>query len=181
MKSYRIGLIAAVVCASFITLAEKSFAGGAVAHGGVHGGHIGNGHLGQGHFGFGNSCFGFGNSCFGGGFGCGGWGCEGLYGCTIGGNDERIPFYALYPPVYYSHIVARSYGWTPFAYSPDAIILPLEEGGSKEIINPFVPPSNPPATQPKTKPTSEHTADDAESSIHVVVNPYVLPAVADAN
>jgi hypothetical protein len=167
---YRVGLIASIVCGSLITFAGRSFAAGAV-HGGVHGGHGRVGHIGRDHFGVG---FGFG------GFGCG-FGCEGLYGCTLGGNDERIPFYALYPPVYYSHIVARPYGWTPFAYSPDAIILPLEDGGSKEIINPFVPPSNPPATQPKVKPTSEHTADDAESSVHVVVNPYVLPAVADAN
>ncbi|HKD36626.1 MAG TPA: hypothetical protein VKB78_07490 [Pirellulales bacterium] len=110
------------------------------------------------------------------GFGFGGFG---LWGCDIGGNDERIPFYAVFPPVYYSRIVARPYGWTPFAYTPDAIILPLEESGSKEIINPYVPRTNPatpevvPTPSTKAKPSSDRTADDSENNIHVVVNPYV--------
>jgi hypothetical protein len=109
---------------------------------------------------------------------CGGawlWGYDAPY------ERDHIPFYALHPPVYYSYPIARAYGWTPFAYSPDAVILPLDEGGAKQIINPFVPPSNPPAPAPSTKakPSAERTADDAASTVHVVVNPYVGESVAD--
>jgi hypothetical protein len=39
----------------------------------------------------------------------------GGYGSSIYAN-ERVPFYALTPPVYYKHPVARSYGYSPFAY-----------------------------------------------------------------
>src|SRR5438105_11322463 len=60
-------------------------------------------------------------------------GCGYGYGCWSGYDSpferDHIPFYAMHPPVYYSQIVPRAMGWTPFAYSPDAIILPLEEGG----------------------------------------------------
>jgi hypothetical protein len=103
------------------------------------------------------------------------WGYDAPY------ERDHIPFYALHPPVYYSYPVARAYGWTPFAYSPDAVILPLEEGGAKQIINPFVPPSNAPVPTPnvKAKPSAERTTDDSPSTIHVVVNPYVGASVAD--
>ena len=33
-------------------------------------------------------------------------------------NGDTPPFYALYPPVYYSRPYARSYGFSPFAYPP---------------------------------------------------------------
>ena len=33
-------------------------------------------------------------------------------------DNYRIPYYALYPPVYYSYPVARPYGYSPFAYPP---------------------------------------------------------------
>jgi hypothetical protein len=115
--------------------------------------------------------------CYGGGYGYG-WGYDVPY------ERDHIPFYAVHPPVYYSYPVARAYGWTPFAYSPDAVILPLEEGGAKQIINPFVPPSNVPVPTPptpniKAKPSAERTTDDSASTIHVVVNPYVGSSVAD--
>lgn len=31
---------------------------------------------------------------------------------------EAVPYYSLYPPVYYSCRVARTYGYSPFAYPP---------------------------------------------------------------
>src|SRR5437868_5814936 len=68
---------------------------------------------------------------------CGGcWSGYG-YGYDYPYERDHIPFYALHPPVYYSHPIARAYGWTPFAYPPTAIIVPLEDSGPKEIINPF--------------------------------------------
>ncbi len=33
-------------------------------------------------------------------------------------NERVVPHFALYPPVYYSAPVPRSYGWSPFAYPP---------------------------------------------------------------
>jgi hypothetical protein len=32
--------------------------------------------------------------------------------------QDTPPFYAMYPPVYYSQPMSRSYGWSPFAYPP---------------------------------------------------------------
>ncbi|HEV2968687.1 MAG TPA: hypothetical protein VGY55_01785 [Pirellulales bacterium] len=95
-------------------------------------------------------------------------------------EQDHIPFYASHPPVYYSHPIARAYGWTPFAYPPAAIILPLEDGGPKEIINPFVPPSNAPAPTPNTKakPSGEQTADSNAATPHLIVNPYVATSLA---
>ena len=33
-------------------------------------------------------------------------------------DSNLLPFYSLYPPVYYSHPVRRPYGFTPFAWRP---------------------------------------------------------------
>jgi len=54
-------------------------------------------------------------------------------------NSYRIPYFALYPPVYYDQKVARPYGFTPFATPPgippaEAQFVPRE---LKEIANPF--------------------------------------------
>ena len=32
--------------------------------------------------------------------------------------QDTPPFYAMYPPVYYSRPMARAYGFSPFAYPP---------------------------------------------------------------
>ncbi|HEX4145370.1 MAG TPA: hypothetical protein VHY91_17835 [Pirellulales bacterium] len=32
--------------------------------------------------------------------------------------QDTPPFYAMYPPVYYSQPMSRAYGWSPFAYPP---------------------------------------------------------------
>lgn len=52
-----------------------------------------------------------------GGFGYGGWG-QANYGQGIYQGTSRIPpYFALHPPVYYSHeIVRRPMGMSPFAY-----------------------------------------------------------------
>ena len=39
---------------------------------------------------------------------------------------EDIPLYALHPPVYYSHIVARPYGYSPYAYYPGIVTPDFE-------------------------------------------------------
>ncbi len=35
-------------------------------------------------------------------------------------TQEHIPYFAKHPPVYYSHPVARPYGYFPYAYVPAA-------------------------------------------------------------
>lgn len=36
-------------------------------------------------------------------------------------STESIPYFAEFPPVYYSHPVARTYGYSPYAYPPGVI------------------------------------------------------------
>ena len=51
----------------------------------------------------------------------GGFGYGGGYGSGMPYNvygQDSIPYFALYPPVYYSHPVPRPYGFSPFAYPP---------------------------------------------------------------
>ncbi len=182
--------VSIVVLAGGATLAfsNQSLFAGSPGHGGGHGFNLGIGShfdLGLGRFDrrrfdFNRNRFGFGFDGFGfDGFGLNGFG---LWGCDLEGNDNHIPFYALHPPVYYSRIVPRAMGWTPFAYSPDAIILPLDEGGPKQIINPFVPPINEPIPTPapsvKAKPSADKTAADSDS-IRVIINPYVGTTLAN--
>jgi hypothetical protein len=71
----------------------------------------------------------------GGGYGLGffNYGNTGVY-------MERIPYYALYPPVYYSYPVPRTYGYSPFAYPPGTMTPELPAPvKAAEYINPFVP------------------------------------------
>jgi hypothetical protein len=160
-----------------LAISNQAVFAGSGGHGG-HGSHMGNGRIDNDRLDFFRNRFNTFDGSFGG---------FGFWGCNLFGNDERIPFYAIFPPVYYSRIVARPYGWTPFAYSPDAIIMPVEESGSKEIINPYVPrgttptPEVVPTPGTKAKPSADHTADETESGIHVVLNPYVGTNLAGGN
>lgn len=145
----------------------------------------------RGHNGF-DGRFGFGGG-YGAGYGWGGWGGE-LFGVELGGNEDRIPFYALHPPVYYSYPIARPYGDSPFAYPPGLYAAGTEEGGPKMIVNPYALPDaapakagpnaapsksapnnpNPPAPAPagkspsNVKPTAGRTASLLEESQPVV-------------
>jgi hypothetical protein len=120
--------------------------------------------------------------CYGGGFG-------GFGGYNVYTNSDRPPFYAMFPPVYYSYPVPRPYGYSPFAYppgtmTPEVLSVPL----ASTITNPFVAPENvspPVPTMPSTpgkpqelpgkaKETSHRVADgDHLQRIKVVSNPYV--------
>jgi len=53
---------------------------------------------------------------------------------------QNIPFYALYPPVYYSQPVPRTYGYSPFAYPPGFMTPEVVEPSEPEVmVNPHVP------------------------------------------
>jgi len=93
----------------------------------------------------------------GGGYGFGGFGLvNGTY--TL----DPPPYFSLFPPVYYSHITPRPYGFSPYAYpgfvgTPERIDMPSV---------PFVPRRSQPAAK---QPTSAQTA----AKPVIIKNPYV--------
>ena len=96
-------------------------------------------------------------------------------------GHEHIPYFALHPPVYYSYPVARTYGYSPFAYpfgspTPEIEMAPPKvekKPEPKTTLNPFVR-----ETSVKEASHAEHAAP-AEPK--VVYNPYVAaPRVAEA-
>ncbi len=90
------------------------------------------------------------------------------YGNT--GYMDRIPYYALYPPVYYSYPVARTYGYSPFAYPPGTMTPQVRpQVQAAEYINPFVPKQASPAADRSTRATSRNPVRVAKTYI----NPFV--------
>ena len=88
---------------------------------------------------------------------------------NYGYNQPRIPYYALYPPVYYSYPVARTYGYSPFAYPPGTMtpeLAPDRQGAA--IRNPFVP------QEPKPTPTADRHAAVGK----VLANPFYQQAAS---
>src|SRR4029078_11634333 len=73
--------------------------------------------------------------------GYGAWGWGGWGGYAMYGHEGLLPHYALYPPVYYSLPVPRTYGYSPFAYPPTVMTPEVSMGDEQplEIINPYVP------------------------------------------
>ncbi len=83
------------------------------------------------------------------------------------------PYFSLHPPVYYSYPVARSYGYSPYAYpgsfqSPE-VVMP------QVIENPYVQPQS--APQPKEEPTVREKTVSA-ASYQIIENPFVRSANA---
>ncbi len=78
-------------------------------------------------------------------------------------ND--IPYFAKFPPVYYSHIVRRPYGVSPYAVPPGIAPIEMSIAPSEPqlIVNPFVAPSIP--TSPGVPLSPSVPLSDAESSI----------------
>lgn len=107
-------------------------------------------------------------------FGFGGFGFD--IGRLYGVLADNVPFYAAFPPVYYSAPVPRTYGYSPFAYppgyaTPDLAFAPL---AAKEITNPYVPASTVPAAkQSEAKPENNVTQSATTAVPLAIVNPYV--------
>ena len=88
------------------------------------------------------------------------------FGAPFGGyTSERIPYYALHPPVYYSHVVPRPYGYSPWAYPPGTM-EPTPAPQPQTYINPYVPQD-----EPAEKKTEEQTARTTRAKR--VLNPFV--------
>ena len=83
--------------------------------------------------------------------------------------NGRPPFYAEFPPVYYSYPIARPYGQYPFAYTPNSVMpcatVPVEpaqpQPEAEMVYNPFVSVAK--SDRPKTR----------QPEPLVVLNPYV--------
>lgn len=86
----------------------------------------------------------------------------------------RVPYYALFPPVYYSYPVARTYGYSPFAYPPGTITPDAPPVQAAVYLNPFVP-------QPAAGDQAEPTTDDkAAAAPRVYYNRFVKSAASAA-
>jgi len=93
----------------------------------------------------------------------------GGYGSSIYAN-ERLPFYSLYPPVYYKQAIPRSYGYSPFAY-PLGSPTPTPISVSPQLVmNPYCPAAPGPA------PDEGELADRPKPVI--IRNPFVPDATA---
>ena len=79
----------------------------------------------------------------------GGWNAQGWSGqngfCypAWGYDMGRVPYYALFPPVYYSEPVSRPYGQSPLAYPPGTPDTTPDQAGAESrpplmIVNPYV-------------------------------------------
>ena len=66
------------------------------------------------------------------------------YGSVYGSYGRGLPpYFSLFPPVYYSYPVPRTYGYSPFAYpagtpTPEIQVEPVQ---AQLMVNPFVPRS----------------------------------------
>lgn len=102
-----------------------------------------------------------------------------------GGSYYRVPYYALFPPVYYSYPVPRTYGYSPFAYPPGTITpAAAPQVAAIEYINPFVRPgssatdkdSSDNAPQDATTATVAPAVDATASQPRTYYNPFVQTA-----
>jgi hypothetical protein len=91
------------------------------------------------------------------------------YGSVYGSYGRGLPpYFSLFPPVYYSYPVPRTYGYSPFAYpagtpTPEIQIEPVQ---AKLMVNPFVPRSE--VTKPAT--------DQMTGGPYTLVNPFASSA-----
>lgn len=96
------------------------------------------------------------------------------YGGYTGANARTLPYFSVYPPVYYSHSVPRPYGYSPFALPPgvepaEALVQPVSQ--AQEIINPYVK-QQPADRAPEP---AEDKGVSRQTALHgpqIIVNPY---------
>ncbi len=110
-------------------------------------------------------------------FGAGGYGLGFYnYGGNYYGNNYRVPYYAMFPPVYYSYPVPRTYGYSPFAYPPGTITPDAPpKTAAVEYTNPYI---DQPGSTPSTKTA---TPDKTASAPRMYYNPYVKQAQTAAS
>ena len=90
--------------------------------------------------------------------------------------QENLPYYALYPPVYYSYPTRVSYGFTPFAWGPYG----YSPGAYCRNVSAAKAPPRAPVVIRNTHVRANKAVEPAVSQSVVkplrVVNPFVSPA-----
>jgi hypothetical protein len=65
------------------------------------------------------------------------WPCGGYWGAPYVGGVYSLsepPYFAVNPPVYYSRVVPRPYGWSPFPYPFDSSYSACETTSQPQIV-----------------------------------------------
>ncbi len=94
----------------------------------------------------------------------GGW-TQPLYNFS---NREHLPYYSLFPPVYYSAPVPRTYGYSPFAYPPGMTTPDLNPAEPVIIENPHV--------KPQTRASKPAPDQQTRRVPKMIVNQYFVAA-----
>ncbi len=85
---------------------------------------------------------------------------------------QNVPYYAAFPPVYYSAPVPRTYGYSPFAYPPGTMTPEIVQAAPLEINNPHVPAST--VAPAENENIDKTTRLEIRPEPLVVMNPYVV-------
>ena len=87
--------------------------------------------------------------------------------------DQKIPYFAAHPPVYYSYPVARPYGYSPFAYPPGTMTphMAAQEIQPVTIMNPYASEPNDEKEVAPKKP--ESVASTRRPAPEIVWNPFI--------
>ena len=98
-----------------------------------------------------------------------GWGPYWGGGVYTSGVRGWPPYFSLFPPVYYSYPVPRTYGYSPFAYplgspTPEITITDAQPG---VMINPYVPKAE----------SSGASLEKTAGGPLTIINPFVEPKV----
>ena len=82
---------------------------------------------------------------------------------------EQLPYFAKYPPVYYSNIVARPVGISPYAVPAGVTPVEMNHAPIKNvtIVNPFFDGSTPPMKTPTS------TIKKLDHKTTLILNPYM--------
>ena len=114
---------------------------------------------------------------------CGGYGMGGYGYWDIGRLysvlADNVPYYAAFPPVYYSHPVPRTYGYSPFAYPPGVMTPEVESAAPLAIENPYFSGTSSTAAEEARPAASDAGKVDRTTSASprvaplLVVNPFV--------
>lgn len=86
-------------------------------------------------------------------------------------DQDRIPYFALHPPVYYSYPVARPYGFSPFAY-PGIVPTPQFKIRQESLAHVV---KNPHVEQPAEGPTLPAPDKQGAHRPQRIRNPYYSP------
>jgi hypothetical protein len=110
------------------------------------------------------------------GYGFGAWDVGRLYGIL----SRNVPYYAAFPPVYYSVPVPRTYGYSRFAYPPGVMTPEVEFSQPVTINNPYLKGEKvePAKLQRKSTPADKTTSVTSTKGPRVVLNPFVKEPLA---